>query len=84
MSDKKYIEANDLLKHLPNEPYKGAIRRVLQQAHAADVVEVVRCRDCKYYDSYYTNCDHQRHDHQEFPVVQEPDDYCSYAERRSE
>lgn len=46
MSDKKYIEANDLLKHLPNEPYKGAIRRVLLQAPAADVVEVVRCCDC--------------------------------------
>ena len=84
MSDKKYIEVNDLLKHLPDEPYKGAIRRVLQQAHAADVAEVVRCKDCKYYDSYYTSCDHERHDHQEFRVVQEPDDYCSYAERRSE
>lgn len=84
MSKKKYIEANDLMKHLPNEPYKGAIRRVLQQAPAADVVEVVRCRDCKYYDSYYISCDHERHDHQEFRVVQEPDDYCSYAERRSE
>lgn len=44
MSDKKYIEANDLLKHLPNEPYKGAIRRVLQQAHAADVAPVVHAR----------------------------------------
>lgn len=25
-------------------------RRVLQQAHAADVVEVVHCMDCKYYE----------------------------------
>ena len=52
MSDKKYIEANDLLKHLPNEPYKGAIRRVLQQAPAADVVEVVR-KPVKDYEGYY-------------------------------
>ena len=44
MSDKKYIEANDLLKHLPNEPYKGAIRRVLQQTPAADVAPVVHGR----------------------------------------
>lgn len=44
MSDKKYIEANDLLKHLPDEPYKGAIRRVLQQAPAADVAPVVHAR----------------------------------------
>ena len=49
-----------------------------------DAVLVVRCMDCKYYDSYYTSCNHQRHDHQEFRVVQEPDDYCSYGERRSE
>ena len=79
MSDKKYIEVNDLLKHLPDEPYKGAIRRVLQQAHAADVAEVVRCKDCKYYDSYYTNCDHQRHDHQEIPVEKELDDDLKYS-----
>ena len=83
MSKKKYVEVNDLLKHLQDEQYKGAIRRVLLQAPAADVVEVVRCKDCKYYDSYYLSCDHDRHDHQEFRVVQEPDDYCSYAERRS-
>lgn len=44
MSDKKYIEVNDLLKHLPDEPYKGAIRRVLQQAPAADVAPVVHAR----------------------------------------
>lgn len=49
-----------------------------------DAVLVVRCKDCKYYDSYYNSCDHQRHDHQEFRVVQEPDDYCSYGEMRSE
>lgn len=49
-----------------------------------DDIRVVRCRDCKYYDSVYTDCDHPRHDHQEFPVIQEPDDYCSYAERRTE
>ena len=46
MNEKKYVEVNDLLQHLPDEPYKGAIRRVLQQAPAADVVEVVRCCDC--------------------------------------
>lgn len=44
MSDKKYIEANDLLRHLPDEPYKGAIRRVLLQAHAADVAPMVHGR----------------------------------------
>ena len=37
----KYINADRLLKNLPNDlPYKGSVRRVLIQAHAADVVEV--------------------------------------------
>ena len=53
MSDKKYIEVNDLLKHLPNEPDKGAIRRVLQQAHAADVASVVRGLWERVDSSYY-------------------------------
>ena len=61
-----------------------AASRMIDKMPAVDAVQVVRCRDCKYYDSYYTSCNHERHDHQEFRVVQEPDDYCSYAERRSE
>ena len=83
MSDKKYIEANDLLKHLPNEPYKGAIRRVLQQATAADVVEVVRCKDCKYYEQAKVN-------NKGFLICPASGmeiaeaDFCSYRERRSE
>lgn len=44
MNEKKYVEVNDLLKHLPDEPYKGAIRRVLHQAPAADVAPVVHAR----------------------------------------
>ncbi len=48
MSKKKYVEVNDLLQHLPDEPYKGAIRRVLLQAPAADVVDVVMCKNCSY------------------------------------
>ena len=83
MSDKKYIEANDLLKHLPNEPYKGATRRVLQQAPAADVVEVVRCRDCKYYEQAKVN-------NKGFLICPASGmeiteaDFCSYGERRTE
>lgn len=83
MSDKKYIEANDLLKHLPNEPYKGAIRRVLQQATAADVIEVVRCKDCKYYEQAKVN-------NKGFLICPASGmeiaeaDFCSYGERRSE
>ena len=47
---------------------------------AADVVEVVRCKDCKHYyvDEYYgaTTCDRC--------CIDEPDssDFCSYGERK--
>ena len=83
MNENKYVEANDLMKHLPNEPYKGAIRRVLQQAPAADVVEVVRCMDCKYYEQAKVN-------NKGFLICPASGmeiteaDFCSYGERRTE
>lgn len=80
MSEKKYIEANDLMKQLPNEPYKGEIRRVLQQAPAADVVEVVRCRDCR----EYTPVEGGKPLCALHSIGVAYDDFCSYAERRSE
>ena len=39
--EKRYIEAIELLKNLPNDlPYKDSVKRVLMQAPTADVVEV--------------------------------------------
>ena len=54
-------------------------------ANAADVVPVVRCKDCK----HYTNFDVFRckkldiHWCKKFENVTKGDDYCSYGERRS-
>lgn len=43
----RYIDADELLNRLPEDlPYKASVKRVLMQAPEADVVEVVRCRDC--------------------------------------
>ena len=37
----RYIDADELLKRLPDDlPYKASVRRVLMQAPDADVVEV--------------------------------------------
>lgn len=45
---KRYIDVDAVLDRLPDDlPYKGSVRRVLMQAPTADVVEVVRCKDCK-------------------------------------
>ena len=46
----KYIDA-DLWRDLPDDlPYKGAVKRVLIQAPAADVRPVVFCGNCKFWD----------------------------------
>lgn len=37
----EYIDRTALMANLPNEPYKGVLRRVLMQAPAADVAPVV-------------------------------------------
>jgi hypothetical protein len=45
----RYIDADATLKSLPDDlPYKASVKRVLAQAPTADVVEVVRCKDCKW------------------------------------
>ena len=56
---------------------KAIISR-LQLVPSADVVEVVRCKDCEYWD------DHERCDFWSSimsPYYPEKNDYCSYGER---
>ena len=56
---------------------------IIQNAPTADVVEVVRCKDCKYYeqDPYNPEPDMMcRHWCDWLPT--DPDDYCSYGERK--
>lgn len=82
---KRYIDAEALLEALPDDlPYKGSVKRVLIQAHTADVVEVVRCRECKNYKTprcaMWFNCS--------FCGGQwdwcSPNDFCSYGERKEQ
>ena len=52
---------------------------IIGGAPAADVVEVVRCKDCKYWQDNNDGYPHQecRWGNCETP---DPDDYCSYGE----
>ena len=50
-----------------------------QFKNKADVVEVVRCKDCKHYD--YNQCYHKRHDEHSLAIYQNADDFCNYGER---
>ncbi len=53
----------------------------------ANVVEVVRCRDCKHYKNeeciYHSEPKEQRM-YERWTVDFDEDDYCSYGERREE
>ena len=72
----KYIDVEELLQKLPNDlPYKASVKRVLIQAPAADVVEVVRCKDCTEWDKDECECSHW--------YGFKENDYCSYGERKS-
>ena len=56
--------------------YKDSALNEISELPSADVVEVVRCKDCKYYDNVFK--DHC------FLQGAGDDDYCSYGERAEE
>ena len=53
---------------------------ILREAPTVDAVEVVRCRECKHCDPENHHCDH--HMGTVAPLRREPDDFCSYGERK--
>lgn len=96
----KYIEREALLKDIsesvvftvrgnrPSLEIRGANKVIdrIKSAPTADVVEVVRCKDCKYGDFYCSSilCGnaHAPWYNDEFDATMELDDYCSYGERK--
>ena len=57
---------------------------LLKKVESGQLVEVVRCRDCKHWDSETWFCDnHSTFDHHglEWNMFSE-DDFCSYGERK--
>ena len=91
----KYINRESLisnLKEFANEQLTPLIENLIQKQPTADVVEVVRCKDCKYYNkktgfclkhSYFKDSDGMScspADSRDFTFFNE-DDFCSYGER---
>ena len=63
---------------------KGCLS-LLDNAPAADVVEVVRCKDCKYWDCYGGEESHKGDCLElELDTCIYEDDFCSYGEKRVE
>ena len=54
--------------------------KLIDEIPAADVVPVVRCRECKHCDPENYHCDHPMGT--AAPLRRKPDDFCSYGERK--
>ena len=63
-----------------------ALREAFNRVPTADVVPVVRCRDCVKFDARYGICneDTWSSGSDGYAPCVLPDDFCSYGERREE
>ena len=79
----EYIKKEDAIKAIARylspvfERAEEGATRVLSDIPSADVVEVVRCKDCKWWDSDCGWCDLWGNTHEY------KDGYCSYGERKT-
>lgn len=89
--DKMAIEYIDRekAKRLLHIEYAYAAEQLLDEIPAADVAPVVRCKDCKHYRNYpnglcylHTEPKTNARGYSGEAVCVEPDDFCSYGERK--
>lgn len=76
-----YIKREDAIKQFEYEDttYESAeIVGILSDIPSADVVEVVRCKDCKWYEKEWCYCG--LHNNADKDI--KPTDYCIYGERK--
>lgn len=57
-----------------------AVKIAIDNVPAADVVEVVRCKDCK----YWRQVNEERHACYMSGLEMDYDEYCSYGERKND
>lgn len=82
----EYIEREAAIRKIngefPDAHYPSWYAALIEEIPAADVVEVVRCKDCKWFgrDLGYGKHDCKKY---EMPFCLETD-FCSYGERRVE
>ena len=86
---KEYIDREAVKRELlswavslnhPEYLIKDDALHIIDSFPAADVVGVVRCRECKHCDPENYHCDHPMGT--AAPLRRKPDDFCSYGERK--
>lgn len=77
----RYIDADKLWKDTTTHfDYCEEYLELIEKQPTADVVEVVRCKDCVYYENFLCGRFSAYGD-----SIEEPEcDYCSYGERRED
>lgn len=78
----EYIEREALIKKLGVSACELYAKAVLREAPTADVVEVVRCKDCKYFKTSINKEDYcELHSAVWYKFYIRADDFCSYGKR---
>lgn len=75
----KLIE--NIFERVNNSVIRGWLNKIINDTPTADVVEVVRCKDCKHYEigkNYPPYCNNVMNLFEEM----KPTDYCSYGVRK--
>ena len=62
--------------------HEATVNKVLDCIPAADVVPVVRCRDCKHWQTDWNPSIPDRHYCAVMDSMMKVDDFCSYGERK--
>lgn len=80
----EYIERETVLQTLNENkiPYNVDVNYFITNAPAVDVVEVVRCKNCKYWFSPSNDDAHYCKYKYGLQGLVAEEDYCSYGERR--
>ena len=85
----EYINRQTLLQTLNENkiPYNADVNYFITNTPAADVVEVVRCKDCQHYNQRYHRCNLHSEEPDQYSTgfifEMQEDDYCSCGERRA-
>lgn len=91
----EYIDRDTVIKKIRRMPRTinpdlvqySLVKGIISNIEQADVVPVVRCRECKHYREHRTKrhgnlmcrCTRMGKHDMDYPV--KPDDFCSYGER---
>ena len=83
INEKRLIDANALIEEANAEGAYGYVDAFqIANASTVDAVEVVRCRDCKYWHKETLFCDYMPYGEAQERVNWYADDFCSYGERK--